>query len=254
MSGGRDGSREVVQVRDGRREGLFIVFEGGDSVGKTTQVRLLVEALQLAGIDHIVTFEPGDTWLGQRIRNMVLDPASGQISPLAEVLLFSADKAQHVTQVVRPALDRRQVVVCDRYIDSMIAYQGGGRVQADDELESVARWATGGLRPDLTILLDADPKATLRKIAAKDRLESAGLEFHQRVRATFLRLADRDPEHYLVVEALTGRQGIAKQIRDRLVRQLGLTELEALGDTLPTVSKLNYKGESRVLPTRTAGQ
>lgn len=241
----RDGSRAVK----GAREGLFLVFEGGDSVGKTTQVRMLVEALELAGVDHIVTFEPGDSWLGQRIRRMVLDPASGQISPLAEVLLFSADKAQHVTQVVRPALERGQVVVCDRYVDSMIAYQGGGRgLGSDDELETLARWATGGLRPDLTILLDADPEAALRKIQAKDRLESAGLEFHQRVREAFLRLAARDPEHYLVVEALTGRQSIAKRIRDRLVQQLGLTELAALGDTLPVAPKLNYKGRPRALP------
>ena len=109
------------------------------------------------------------------------------------------------------------------------------------------------MRPDLTILLDADPEAALRKIHAKDRLESAGLEFHQRVREAFLRLAARDPEHYLVVEALTGRQSIAKRIRDRLAQQLGLTELSALGDTLPVVPKLDYKHGSRVPPGGRSG-
>ena len=204
----RDGSRAVK----GAREGLFLVFEGGDSVGKTTQVRMLVEALELAGVDHIVTFEPGDSWLGQRIRRMVLDPASGQISPLAEVLLFSADKAQHVTQVVRPALERGQVVVCDRYVDSMIAYQGAGRALDMADISRIAWWAVGGLRPDLTVILDADPSDAVATIAVKDRLESAGLDLHRRARAHFLEVAAADPGHYLVLPARSDPHELAPTI------------------------------------------
>ena len=196
--------------------GLFIVFEGGDGVGKSTQVQLLAASLEQAGINHVVTFEPGATWLGQRVRDLVLNPESGPICPTAEALLYIADKAQHVAEVVEPALAAGAVVVSDRYTDSVIAYQGAGRELAGEDIERLATWATGGRRPDLTVLLDADPADAVEAIAAKDRLEGAGLELHQRARRRFLDLAARDPDHYLVLDARQPREAIAKAVLSAL--------------------------------------
>jgi dTMP kinase len=201
--------------------GLFVVFEGGDSVGKSTQTALLAAALEAAAVPHLVTFEPGATWLGQHLRSLVLDPGSGAISPRAEALLYIADKAQHVHEVVGPALAEGKVVVSDRYVDSVIAYQGAGRELVGEEVERVARWATGGLRPDLTVLLDADPEVAVARIEAKDRLEGAGLELHRRARAAFLELADRDPDHYLVLAAFDPPEAVAAAVRGALAA-LGL--------------------------------
>ena len=119
--------------------GLFIVFEGGDGTGKSTQLALLEESLRLSNVTHLITHEPGDTWLGLRVRHLVLDPESGDISPRAEALLYAADKAQHVHEVVLPALEAGTVVVCDRYVDSMIAYQGAGRALDSSDMESLAK-------------------------------------------------------------------------------------------------------------------
>lgn len=181
--------------------GAFIVLEGGDGVGKSTQAAALIEWLTDRGTPHIHTRQPGGTELGASLRSLVLDPATGDVAPRAEALIYAADKAQHLMQVVEPALARGLVVVCDRYVDSMIAYQGAGRVLDVSEVEQVADWATHGLRPDLTILLDAEPSDAVDRIEHKDRLEGAGEEFHQRVRQHFLHLAERAPERYLVVNA-----------------------------------------------------
>lgn len=196
--------------------GVFVVFEGGDGVGKTTQVDRLVERLAGQGREVVRTFEPGDTGVGRLIRSMVLDPSTGDLSPRAESLLYAADKAQHLYAVVRPALDRGAVVVCDRYVDSMIAYQGAGRVLEPDEVEQVARWATEGLRPDLTVVLDVDPREAVGVKADRDRLEAAGADFHARTRRFFLALADRDPQAYLVLDGRASRDQIADQIADRV--------------------------------------
>ena len=196
--------------------GLFIVFEGGDGTGKSTQLALLEESLRLSDVTHLITHEPGDTWLGLRIRHLVLDPESGEISPRAEALLYAADKAQHVHEVVLPALEAGTVVVCDRYVDSMIAYQGSGRVLESSDMESLANWATGGLVPDLTILLDAKPEVAVGVMKIRDRLESETLDFHHRVREGFLQLAQAEPERYLVLKALTSRGGLAAEVRNRL--------------------------------------
>jgi len=196
--------------------GLFIVFEGGDGVGKSTQVGLLAASLEQAGVPHVITFEPGATWLGQRVRDLVLNPESGPICPPAEALLYIADKAQHVAEVIEPSLAVGAVVVSDRYTDSVIAYQGAGRELAGEDIERLATWATGGRRPDLTVLLDADPADAVETIAAKDRLEGAGLELHQRARQRFLDLAARDPEHYLVLDARQSRETVAAAVRARL--------------------------------------
>ena len=196
--------------------GLFIVFEGGDGVGKSTQVQMLAASLQSAGVRHIITFEPGSTWLGRHVRDLVLNPESGPICPSAEALLYIADKAQHVAEVIDPGLAAGAVVVSDRYTDSVVAYQGAGRELAGEDIERLATWATQGRRPDLTVLLDADPADAVEAIAAKDRLEGAGLELHRRARQCFLDLAARDPEHYLVLDAHQPRETVAAAVRDRL--------------------------------------
>ncbi|SDB79889.1 thymidylate kinase [Raineyella antarctica] len=194
--------------------GLFIVFEGGDGVGKTTQLALLAEHLRRAGHEVVVTREPGDTPAGAVIRRLLLDPATGDLDPRAEALLYAADKAQHLAQVVRPALERGAMVVCDRYVDSMLAYQGAGRVLDVAEVAAIADWATRGLHPDLTVLLDLDPALAVGQIADKDRLEDAGDEFHLRVRQGFLALAGADPDRYLVLAARDTRERIAARVAE----------------------------------------
>ena len=192
--------------------GLFVVFEGGDSVGKTTQVRLLAGYLAERGIDHVVTRQPGGTAIGAQLRGLVLDPSHGEVDPRAEALMYAADKAQHATELIRPALERGAVVVCDRYVDSMIAYQGAGRALDMADISRIAWWAVGGLRPDLTVILDADPSDAVATIAVKDRLESAGLDLHRRARAHFLEVAAADPVHYLVLPARSDRHELAATI------------------------------------------
>jgi dTMP kinase len=206
--------QEARRVRSDR--GLFVVFEGGDGVGKTTQVDLLCRWLTESGQEIVRTFEPGDTPLGASIRSLVLDPATGEISPRAEALLYAADKAHHVFAVVEPALVRGAVVVCDRYVDSMLAYQGAGRVLVSAEVEQIARWATEDLRPHLTVVLDLEPGRALLTISDKDRVEAVGDGFHERARQSFLELAAREPEHYLVLDARADRDEIAAAIRKRL--------------------------------------
>ena len=196
--------------------GLFVVFEGGDGVGKTTQVELCCRWLDEQGFEVVRTFEPGDTAVGAAVRQIVLDPATGDMSPRAEALLYAADKAQHLFAVVRPALARGAVVVCDRFVDSMLAYQGAGRVLAAAEIELVARWATENLRPHLTVLLDTEPGQAVYAKADQDRLEAAGEVFHEAVRRYFLELAQREPQRYLVLDARGTKEGIAAQVRERL--------------------------------------
>jgi dTMP kinase len=200
--------------------GVFVVFEGGDGVGKTTQVDRLCAWLANAGHDVLKTFEPGDTTVGAMIRRIVLDPATGEMSPRAEALLYAADKAQHIFAVVKPALQRGAVVVCDRYVDSMLAYQGAGRALEPPEIEQIARWATEDLRPDLTVVLDAELSDGVHAKADKDRLESAGDVFHERTRQSFLELARRDPDRYLVLDARASREEIAAQVAERVTKLL----------------------------------
>lgn len=209
--------------------GLFVVFEGGDRVGKSTQVAALAAALAASGIEHVVTHEPGDTEVGRHIRALLLDPANS-LDDRCEALLYAADKAQHVHEVVEPALRAGKVVVCDRYVDSMLAYQGAGRDLGGEDLESIARWATRGRRPDLTVLLDTPPQGAVERAADKDRIEAAGLGFHVRVREGFRDLADHDPERYLVLVAFEGIAKIAAEVRQAVERLLGR---ELVVPTLP---------------------
>ncbi|MFL6028370.1 MAG: dTMP kinase [Friedmanniella sp.] len=198
------------------RDGLFVVFEGGDGVGKSTQVDRLCAALSRAGQEVVRTFEPGDSAVGAQIRHLVLDPSTEDLDPRAEALLYAADKAQHLRAVVRPALGRGAVVVCDRYVDSMLAYQGAGRVLEVAEVEQLARWATGDLRPDLTVLLDVDPRRAVHAKQDKDRLEAAGETFHDLARQHFLALAAREPAAYLVLDGRGSRDAIAAEVWSRV--------------------------------------
>jgi len=181
--------------------GVFVCLEGGEGSGKSTQSRLLREALTAQGYGVVLTFEPGDTAVGKELRRIVLDPATGALSDRCEALLYAADKAEHVETLVRPALARGEVVITDRYVDSTLAYQGAGRALDVAEVEQVARWATGDLRPHLTVVLDLEPSAGLGRFRGRDRIEGESLEFHERVREAFVAMAKDDPDHYLVVDA-----------------------------------------------------
>ena len=181
--------------------GVFVCFEGGEGAGKSTQSDALARWLTETGYAVRLTFEPGDTAVGKQLRDIVLDPATGELSPRTEALLYAADKAEHVHRVVQPALDRGEVVITDRYVDSMLAYQGAGRPLELAEVEHVARWATHDLRPHLTVVLDLEPDHGLGRFAERDRIEGESVEFHERVRRAYLDLAARDPEHYLVLDA-----------------------------------------------------
>lgn len=195
---------------------LFVVFEGGDSVGKTTQVDLLGRWLEGRGLVPVLTRQPGGTRIGAELRRLVLDPGHGDVAARTEALIYAADKAQHVREVIVPALERGEVVVSDRYVLSMIAYQGAGRGLDMGDIEHLGWWAVGGLRPDLTVLLDADPDEAVASIADKDRLEQAGIELHRRARSYFLEQASVDPHHFLVLDARGTREDIASAIRERV--------------------------------------
>jgi dTMP kinase len=183
-----------------RHTGVFVAFEGGDGAGKSTQVRLLAEALRAGGHDVLETRQPGGTDLGNALRDLVLH--GGHVSPRAEALIYAADKAHHVDTVIRPALAAGRVVLTDRYVDSATAYQGGGRDLGAQEVARLQRWAVGDLVPDLTIVLDVTPQAgRQRRGDVHDRLEAEGDAFHQAVREHFLTLAAAAPERYLVVDA-----------------------------------------------------
>lgn len=181
--------------------GVFVALEGGEGGGKSTQATLLAEWLEGMGRTVLLTREPGGTDVGSQLRSIVLGHETGALSPRTEALLYAADKAEHVDAVVLPALEAGHVVITDRYVDSTLAYQGAGRALAVDEVEHVARWATGSLRPHLTVVLDVDPAVGLSRFDSPDRIEAEPLEFHERVRQGFLDLAAHDPDHYLVVPA-----------------------------------------------------
>jgi dTMP kinase len=196
---------------------VFVVFEGGEGAGKSTQVGLLAAWLRDAGREVVVTREPGGTPLGARLREILLAVETGVVASRAEALLYAADRAEHVASVVRPALARGAVVVSDRYVDSSIAYQGAGRALDPGEVARLNTWATDALLPDLTVLLDLDPEVGHARFATPaDRLESEPLEFHRRVREGFLRLAGEDPARYLVVDATEPTELVHEIVRARV--------------------------------------
>ncbi|GIF05310.1 dTMP kinase [Actinoplanes siamensis] len=207
------------------RTGVFVVFEGGEGAGKSTQVTRLADKLLAEGRDVVVTREPGATDLGGRIRGLVLDHSEDGPSPRAEALLYAADRAHHVATLVRPALARGAVVISDRYVDSSLAYQGAGRTLPVQEISWLSSWATGGLKPDLVVLLDVDPGVGLGRVGARgagaDRLESESKAFHERVRYAFLDLAAADPKRYLVLDAARPTDEIAAAVAARLADLVG---------------------------------
>lgn len=218
---GADSAPEPVEP--GHARGLFITLEGGDGSGKSTQAELLERWLTDAGRSVLRTREPGGTEVGHEIREIVLHH-TGDIAPRAEALLYAADRAHHIATKVRPALESGDVVIQDRYIDSSVAYQGAGRVLASDEVRDLSLWATEGLLPDLTVLLDLDETVARQRLDASrtryDRLEAEKADFHARVRAAYLRIADADPGRFLVVEASAPVDEIAARIRARVAELL----------------------------------
>ena len=200
--------------------GLFIAFEGGDGAGKSTQAARLAEALESRGLKVLRTREPGGTPIGEKLRSLVLDHGHGHIDAHTEALIFAASRAAHAGQVIRPALDRGDIVLTDRYIDSSVAYQGAGRDLGTEAVRTLNEWATDGLQPDLTVLLDVDPADGRRRRtagdAAEDRLESEADEFHALIREAFLQLASARPEAYLVLPAHLAVAELAAQILARV--------------------------------------
>ena len=211
--------------------GLFISFEGGDGVGKTTQIRILADLLTAADVDHILTREPGGTELGVEIRRLLLH--GGHVAPRAEALLYAADRAHHIATRVRPALERGAVVLADRYLDSSVAYQGAARSLGPQEVRDLSLWATEGLLPDLTILLDAEPDIASRRTMARgatDRLEREPDAFHAALRAQFLALADAEPDRFVVIDADRPVEAVADDVFDAVRPLLARLPGSALGD------------------------
>lgn len=199
-------------------KGLFIVFEGGEGSGKSTQAARLKSWLEGHGHKVVLTREPGGTSLGLKLREILLSKETGHISPRSEALLYAADRAHHAYSVIRPALERGEIVISDRFTDSSIAYQGAGRILTPKEIEEISRWATEGLIPHLTIILDQPANLGLSRIKDPDRLESEPNDFHDRVRGEYAKLAANAPERYLVLEANKTVEEIFRAIKDRVTK------------------------------------
>ncbi|MDP9226794.1 MAG: dTMP kinase [Actinomycetota bacterium] len=207
------GVAPVATAGPAARSGLFIVFEGGDGAGKSTQMEALVGWLRARGEDVVTTREPGGTAVGRRIRDVLLDPASGDMDPRTEALLYAADRAQHVAEVIKPALDEGKVVVSDRFIDSSLAYQGIARGLGLAEVYGINEWGIGGLYPDVVFYLKLDAAAGLARADGRpDRIEGAGLDFHERVRDAYLDLAERYPSRFVVLDGALVPAEIHQQV------------------------------------------
>ena len=199
-------------------KGLFITFEGGDGCGKTTQIKLLDEYLRAKGYKTLLTREPGSKGLGIKLREILLN-YDGEVSPVCESFLFLADRAQHVDCIIKPALEEGVIVLCDRHTDSTVAYQGYGRGLDLEQIHNLNKIATSGLKPDLTIVLDVDVETSQKRVGAeKDRMESAGIEFFERVRNGFLKIAKEDPERVKVVDSTQTIEEIHEQILELVGR------------------------------------
>jgi dTMP kinase len=207
---------ELGSITGGQTKGTFIAFEGGEGTGKSTQSKLLAKWLEQEGETVVLSREPGGTELGKDLRKILLGHETGAISPRAEALLYAADRAHHVFSVIRPGLDRGDVVITDRYFDSSAAYQGAGRVLNPSEVARISRWATESLYPTLTILIDVPAVIGLARLKSLDRLEAEPREFHERVRQEFLQIALMDPERYLVVDGTQSVEEIHTEIIARV--------------------------------------
>jgi dTMP kinase len=257
--------RPLPAGEPGTGGGLFVVFEGGEGAGKSTQVARLAAKLRGTGREVVVTREPGATKIGEQIRALLLNgggetvtprgetvtPRAEAVTPRAEALLYAADRAHHVASVVRPALARGAVVVSDRYVDSSLAYQGAGRTLPVDEVAWLSTWATGGLKPDLVVLLDVDPAVGLPRASRRgngtDRLESESLDFHERVRYAFLDLAGNDPSRYLILDACRPAEELAAEVADRVISTLPsyLPRTLSTGEAMTEYNELQSTGDGR---------
>jgi dTMP kinase len=207
---------ELGSITGAPAKGVFIAFEGGEGTGKSTQSKLLKKWLEQEGEEVLLSREPGGTDLGQGLRKILLGHETGAISPRAEALLYAADRAHHVFSTIRPALDRGDVVITDRYFDSSIAYQGAGRVLQPNEVARISRWATESLFPTLTIIIDQPAEIGLARLKSRDRLEAEPLAFHERVRNEYLQIASLDPERYLIVDGTQSIEDIHEEIISRV--------------------------------------
>ncbi|MGJ9374168.1 dTMP kinase [Nesterenkonia sp. CF4.4] len=210
------------------RRGGFVAFEGGDGAGKTTQLDLLESWFKDQAVPYERTREPGGTAIGERIRSLVLEHDQGEVDPRTEALLFAASRAAHVVQRIEPALAAGRFILCDRYVDSSVAYQGVGRELGTEAVAEINAFATGGLQPDLTVVLDIDPAAARARREGRaglsDRIESAEEAFHDRLRHAFLARAAAAPERYLLLDASGSAHQLQAAIRTR-VRELLSQEL-----------------------------
>lgn len=219
------GHRGRVESMPGR--GLFVVFEGGEGSGKSTQMAAFANWLRARGLEVVITREPGGTAIGDRIRDILLDKNASEMDARAEALLYAADRAQHVAEIIRPALEAGKVVVSDRFVDSSLAYQGLGRGLGVDEILSISEWATGALKPDLVFYLRVDPSAGLRRAGGNpDRIEDAGLEFHDRVGAAYLELAKRWPGRFAVIDASRSKAEVHADVIREYESRLPATDEE----------------------------
>jgi dTMP kinase len=207
---------ELGAITGQTTQGIFIAFEGGEGTGKSTQSKLLAQWLEQEGETVLLSREPGGTELGKDLRKILLGHETGDISPRAEALLYAADRAHHVYSVIRPALDKGEVVISDRYFDSSAAYQGAGRVLNPTEVARISRWATESLYPTLTILIDLPAEIGLGRLQSRDRLEAESNDFHERVRQEYLQIAMMDPERYFVVDGTQSVEEIYTQITARV--------------------------------------
>jgi len=202
------------------RRGGFVAFEGGDGAGKTTQLNLLEAWFKDQDVAYERTREPGGTPIGERIRSLVLEHGQGEVDPRTEALLFAASRAAHVVQRIEPALQAGRFVLCDRYVDSSVAYQGVGRQLGAQAVAQVNAFATGGLQPDLTVVLDIEPSSARARRDGRagdsDRIESAEDAFHERLRAAFLARAEEEPDRYLVLNADAAPADLQEPIRERV--------------------------------------
>lgn len=212
-------------------KGLFVTFEGVEGCGKSTQIRLLEQRLREEGHKVLVTREPGGNPIAEAIREILLDPENMAMGPTAELLLYAAARAQHVHQTIRPALEEGAIVLCDRFADSTTAYQGAARGIPEATLQQLHELATGGLKPDITFLLDIPVEAGLERTRQRgraDRIEQESLEFHERVRQGFLKIADQEPERVQILDASESVDTVAESIHARVARRTLLLDCDSV--------------------------
>jgi len=230
--------------------GAFIVLEGGEGAGKSTQCRLLADALSARGHEVVLSREPGGTPIGERIREVLLGAGSRGMAARTEALLFAAARAEHAAALIRPAVARGAVVVCDRYLDSSVAYQGAARGLGEQDIARLSLWATEDLRPDLTVLLDVAPEVGLARAGDANRMEQEPGDFHAEVRAAFLRRASADPDHYLVLRSDLPVQEVARNVLAAALARVGgpADQPEATAAAAPKSPEAAPPGPGRPAP------